>query len=193
MKKRYWIILLVVFLLPVCVYHKITHMNSEELDWVRVYNEGDSLFFSSNTNDIDTAIVTSIEIYNSLSPFNTNPNANSVYEAIAYLNYVIIHDNVSMEGWTCICKREQDQPIEQSFTLCDRYAFELKFEGFKETVIRGTKFNDCIILDDRNSHYGKNQPTVCGISGMVWSKSKGLLQYSFENGDIYTLILGESK
>ncbi len=188
MKRKHLIILLAVFLLPVCVYHKLTHMNEGELRWMKCYSEGDSLLFASNMNNTDTLIVDSIEIHNSFNPFNSNPKIGSEYEAVAYLNYHIIHNEYSMEGWFSIRKKEQKLPVEYSVMLCDRYAFDIKRQGLKDIVIGKEKFSDCIIFNESNSHYGKSQSMMCGVISLIWSKSRGLLQYSLENGEVFTLI-----
>lgn len=183
-KRKHFLILLSVLLLPMCVYHKITHMEKGDLAWMESYHAGDTVMFS-NGSLTDTLIVRGIKVHNSLNPINTNFNASSVYEAVAYLDYDIIHDNDTMEGWFSIRKEEQGQPVYLNFSLCDRYALKGIKPRFKNFIINQSSYDDCIVIDKSNSSLGKYQSKTCGVKSLIWSKSRGLLQYSFSNGDKY--------
>lgn len=54
-------------------------------------------------------------------------------------------------------------------------------------ILNGTKVTDCVVVDDKNSEWGKYQIKY-GVTSFVWSKSKGLLQYSFLGGEVFTRI-----
>ena len=49
---------------------------------------------------------------------------------------------------------------------------------------QGAKYDDVIIIDDSNSQIRVKSPYNCEY--FIWSKSKGLLQYKYLNGEVYT-------
>ena len=63
-------ILLLLFFFHTCVYHKITHMSKEELEWITNRHEGEVMYFKNAEGKQDTVIIFKIEVYNSLNPFN---------------------------------------------------------------------------------------------------------------------------
>ena len=51
-------------------------------------------------------------------------------------------------------------------------------------VVDGVEYDDAIIVDDSNSQPLHNALYYCDY--FIWSKSKGLLQYKYRNGEVYT-------
>ena len=54
--KWVFLILLILFFSHSCVYHYITHMNDEELEWLTNRHEGESMYFQSENGIKDTII-----------------------------------------------------------------------------------------------------------------------------------------
>lgn len=54
-----------------CVFHKITHMTEDDLQWATNRKVGETMIFESDEGEQDTVVITSIDIYNSINPINT--------------------------------------------------------------------------------------------------------------------------
>ena len=63
----------------------------------------------------------------------------------------------------------------------------------KDVEVGDSVYHDCIIVDSLNSHVIRNSDLNCDY--FVWSKSKGLIQYKYQNGETYSLykILSNKK
>ena len=59
--------------------------------------------------------------------------------------------------------------------------------GFCRCPINGHMFYDCITIDDSNSKDNGTKRFRHSITQFVWSKSKGLLQYTFDDGEVFVL------
>ncbi len=53
--------------------------------------------------------------------------------------------------------------------------------------VRKRKYKDCICVDIRQMDRNEGDQPVIGLKQVIWSKDKGLLQYSLKNGVSYTL------
>lgn len=169
-----------------CCYHKITHLSQDELSYI-AYNKLDTLFFQSKHNIADTVIISKIVVNNSFNPFNPfGVETTYDYEANASITMTVIHQGMRFDGLFLIKKVSQGSDAVISAHLGNRFSNEFvpKFSTFlfNDSII------DCVCFNNNNStispniHYMKSS-----ITSFVWSKSMGLLQYSFDNGDVYNL------
>ena len=55
----------------------------------------------------------------------------------------------------------------------------------KDVEVGDSVYHDCIIVDSLNSHVIRNSDLNCDF--LVWSKSKGLIQYKYQNGETYSI------
>ena len=63
-------ILFIICFVNTCVYHRITHMSDDELEWIANRYEGEMMLFKSQYADIDTLTVLEVCICNNLNPIN---------------------------------------------------------------------------------------------------------------------------
>ena len=170
MRRKYKLLVWAVILSPIFLYHKITHMNGDELAWVKCWDMGDTLFFESGSNGKDTVIFNSTKIYNSLCPINKNTNIElgSEYNATAFLNYELLHNGLAMVGRLWVEKKEQDQPIALHLRLCCRFALYLH-PYLKKYFVEGIEYDDCVRIDGSNSDVGWPDHKKC-INSFLWSK-----------------------
>ena len=61
---------------------------------------------------------------------------------------------------------------------------ELQVDETSTVIVKGRVYNDAIILNDGNSSITQETGTNCEY--FIWSKSKGLLQYKYLDGEVYT-------
>ncbi len=177
-----WTLLAIVFLHPF-VYWKFSHLTKDDLTWMEPYNEGDTVLFVSSS-DMDTMVVREKPLHNSFWPFRENEGS-SEYVANGSIKYIIKHDGKSVDG-RCIIFREGNGRLYVGFTLQTR---RLHYEDdtkicFDSIKIKNSVYTDVIKISDSNS----SSYSVGRIANeyFIWSKSKGLLQYKYLNGDVYT-------
>lgn len=180
--------------MPMCVNWKITHMDSDDLAWMKTYEIGDVEFFLSNKGNIDILLVRGKDTWNKFKIFRDNEGSNE-YIAGGCFNYIVYHKSDTIDGYFSINKAFQSEPVLLSFSLADRFCSD-SFDdtgifgipqNLQSVKICGIEFHDCLIADDKNSDWGKYQIEY-GVTSFVWSKSKGLLQYSFLGGEVFTRI-----
>ena len=177
-----WTLLAIVFLHPF-VYWKFSHLTKDDLTWMEPYNEGDTVLFVSSS-DMDTMVVREKPLHNSFWPFRENEGS-SEYVANGSIKYIIKHDGKSVDG-RCIIFREGNGRLYVGFTLQTR---RLHYEDdtkicFDSIKIKNSVYTDVIKISDSTS----SSYSVGRIANeyFIWSKSKGLLQYKYLNGEVYT-------
>lgn len=177
--------IIIVFLFDNIIYHKITHLDKTDMQWVNNRNIWDSAVFVSDNGDMDTLLINCFELQNSMCPFKFNPNVQELI-AFADIQYIVRHDNNNITGIFRISKAHIFQPPLIDIYLDGRGTSDLKCTLKSVKLYKGT-LNDCIVLDDQNSHVSKNEMFKYDITSFVWSKSLGLVQFSFKDGATYTL------
>ena len=200
MKK---LILLTTFLLLAsCKYTDIHLLDEEELTWADAYEDGDVILFKS-TNDMDTMYVNK-SVSNQVG-FWGIPIIDT-YNGGASFDNVIIHNQDSIGMFFMLIKSFDENFVRLVSNFSNRYcaAFlqtrnaDTKLPIFgrryaelgtiKELLsrtytINGVDYNDLLIINDDNSNISMESPNNCEY--YIWSKSKGLIQYKYENGDVY--------
>ena len=173
---------------PLFIYHKITHMNKDDLVWMNVYEAGDTVLFCCNNGSADTLLVLEKKIHNSLNPFNFKDYEVSwEYLACANFDMILKHQGQSYDVYFAIEKFKRGVPVDHTFVMDNRFAFNL-IEWIRGFKFRQDFYDDCIIIDDRNSKYGnQTEEKDKRIKMLVWSKSEGLVYYNW-NDSMYVII-----
>lgn len=168
-----------------CVYSEMTHMSNDELRWLQSYEKGDTIYFHSNKGNVDTLIITNVNENNSMSPFVRN-EASFQYVANGSYEYQLYHNGNIFEGILLLVeKRIEDKPVVVSFSLGGLYSDPIT--SITTNVLEnGEYLDDCIIIDNTNSHKGKFQKNL-DIIEIIWSKTKGILRYE-TNEERYFLV-----
>lgn len=181
--KKIIYFLFTIMLFSSCLYEKMSHLSDDDLTWMEPYNEGDTVLFVSSS-DMDTMVVREKPLHNSFWPFRENEGS-SEYVANGSIKYIIKHDGKSVDG-RCIIFREGNGRLYVGFTLQTR---RLHYEDdtkicFDSIKIKNSVYTDVIKISDSNS----SSYSVGRIANeyFIWSKSKGLLQYKYLNGEVYT-------
>ena len=137
--------IVIVMFLYSCVFHRITHMNSSELEWITNRQEGEVMYYKSSNGTFDTLTIKEVCIHNSLSPinwgyFNTN---NKEYIATAHVRYSFNHNN---GGVFYIEKQSNDRPIYFSSVLFSRWLYDVPLQT-NSMQIDGITMNDIIVME----------------------------------------------
>lgn len=148
-KKLFYALLICGFLYS-CVYHRITHLSSDELEWVTNRKVGEIMYFKSQFGDVDTVEIFDIKVHNSLSPFNFAYFNTSNQEYIAYgdMSYSFKNKKESYGNFS-IAKNNNDKPIEFSGVLFSRWTFDVPLK-LTSLQIHKLILDDVVIFDNSN-------------------------------------------
>lgn len=175
----------ILFFLYACVYHRITHMDEEDLKWVTNRYVGETMYFKSQNGIIDSVMINEICIHNSLDPINwgyLNTNQKE-YIATADVRYSL---NCNDGGVLHIEKKSIDEPIFFSSILINGWLYDVPMM-LTTRRIDDINMNDIMFFDNRKSE------TIiqCGTNPIInysWSKKYGLVEYTFKDGTTFTRI-----
>lgn len=166
-----------------CLYKAWYNFEGDDLAWMEPYKERDTVVFASSSG-MDTMIVNKVTLNNSHPLFVPNEGT-SVYNAHGYIESIMFHNKAHYECELTIVKRKDD--LMEVYLLFKERA--LMFVNQNElhltnVVVNGIEYDDAVIVDDSNSAPRHNARYCCDY--FIWSKSKGLLEYKYMNGDVYT-------
>ena len=183
MKKNVCIFLIMTLFVS-CMYEAMYFLTDKDLEWMASYEQGDTVLFLSS-NGIDTMTIDEITLYNDDNPWRENEGT-SVYRGNCFSEFTIRHSGEMIDGCFCVIKKDSIRLgvyldlRRRRFGIDD--ARELQFCNMN-TI--GVQCDDVIKIDDSNSTLYSNTPQ--NTEYVCWSKSKGLLQYKYLNGEVYTL------
>ena len=169
--KKICIFLLCIFLMTSCVYWGMYHFGDDDLVWLTPYDEGDTILFRSETNGMDTLVVNEKYVKDTM-------------EAYGFLDIDLWHDSQSFFSGISITKvKGGGLRVSLPFTRIKKVPLESELK-MQQKQIGEKKYTDVFVCTRTDSiFYSKNSPPV---QFYLWSKSKGLLQYKYLNGDVYT-------
>ncbi len=181
--KKIIYILLTLTLFTSCLYEAMYFLTDKDLEWMAPYEKGDTILFQSS-NGMDTMTIDEITLYNDDNPWRENEGT-SVFNGNSTVKYTILHSGEVVDGVFSIYKKD-------SIKLCVHLDFNWRRFGidderelqFCSMNVAGAQYDDAIRIGDSNSVlYGKSPNNA---EYLYWSKSKGLLQYKYLNGEVYT-------
>ena len=181
--KKSVCIFLIMTLFVSCMYEAMYFLTDKDLEWMASYEQGDTVLFQSS-NSIDTMTVDEITLYNDDNPWRENEGT-STFMGNSSFKYTIRHSEEMIKGKFLILKEDS---LKMSIALRLRRR-HLPLRDEKELqlcsqVIEGIQYDDLIIVDDSNSELYTKAPF--NTEYFIWSKSKGLVEYKYLNGDVYT-------
>ena len=176
--------ILFTLLLSSCFYDAVYNFDKEDLAWMEPYDKRDTIIFASEEG-MDTMIVDNKTLHDDHNALFVPNEATSVYNANGYIQNVVFHDKAHFECKLMIVKK--NEKVMELYLLFKERAlmFVDKHELQMTTiVVDGVEYDDAIIVDDSNSQPLHNALYYC--DHFIWSKSKGLLEYKYRNGEVYT-------
>lgn len=181
-------ILIIGVLLYSCVYHQITHMNDEELEWVTNRYEGEIMYLKSQDGNVDTVTIKEISIHNSLNPINWGyfNTSNKDYIATADVRYNL---NSKKGGVLHIEKRSNRRPICFSSILDNGWLYDIPLNT-TSLQIGSVTMNDIMFFENEKSEV-INRKDSNAIISYSWSKKYGLVQYTLQDGTIFSRVAKE--
>lgn len=161
-------------------------MNKEEQEWITNRHEGEFLCFQSENGTKDTIIIFKVEISNSLNPFNMTyfNTSNTEYIAGGCIHYRF-NSTTGCEGSLYIQKLNNNKPLFFSGGLLGRWSRQIPLK-LTMLKINNVTFNDILFFDEKNTEQIINLHQVNPIKSFAWSKKYGLVQYTFQDGTIFS-------
>ena len=185
LKKLFYALLICSFLYT-CVYHQVTHLSSDELEWVTNRKVGEIMYFKSQFGEVDTVEIFNTYINNSLSPLNFAYFNISQHEYIANASVFFTSKNKSgMDGDLFVKKPFNGKPIVFSggVFMKNRETIPLKLTTLR---LHNQTLDDVMFfgnLKPLNNDLPENP-----VMSYAWSKKYGLVQYTFKDGTVFTRI-----
>lgn len=158
-----------------CKYREVHLLDTEELSWLEPYCDNDTVIFSSTTG-VDSLFI-SKTINN--SPTKLGVHCFSDYYGGGRISIMIKHNNDSIFVTFLVSKFCSNKI---SFNNCYGSVILKENNAFSDSI--GNQiYDDAVFIrnDDFKIPYASNN----NCDFLVWSKSKGLLQYKYINGDVY--------
>ena len=188
MRKKIVIVLLVLlscagvlFIWRISTWHAVFLFSKKDLEWLAPYRNGDVVLYTSATG-MDTMIV-SRNLHNTPGLLGLYCFSNFYAEG-EYIN-TIYHNGHRIDCELIIVK-ESDDYVNLMIDFDKRFsADELQVGDTSTVVVKGHVYDDAITINDENSSITQETGTNCEY--FIWSKSKGLLEYKYLNGEVYTL------
>ena len=187
MRKKIVIVLLVLLsctgvflLLKISTWHAVFLFSEKDLEWLAPYHDGDMVFYTSPTG-MDTMIV-SRNLYNAPGLLGLYCFSNFYAEG-EYIN--TIYHNGDRIDCELIIVKESDDYVNLMIDFDKRFSEdELQVDETSTVIVKGRVYDDAITINDGNSSITQETGTNCEY--FIWSKSKGLLQYKYLDGEVYT-------
>ena len=182
--KKYVFLFLGCLSLSSCFYIAMYHFDSDDRVWLSPYEQGDTILFKS-PEDIDTVIIKEIFVKDRYNPLMEN-EAHQVMEAYGYTLLEVFHHGQILTGSIGI-RNKGFHRLRLFVAFADRIVECDESElSLKEETVGGKTYPDAFS--------GEGKPPKAPISKnravakhFIWSKSQGLLQYTYKGGETYTL------
>ena len=181
--KKIITIIFCITTLTSCFYTAMYHLTGDDKKWLGEYKEGDVLLFTSEFG-VDTMTITERKVVDKILPFVENESSDT-FHANASINFTIKHSGSEISGWLIIVKKD-DSITTLHIRIGDRQynLDDTKQVVFSKKARTVNTLDDVISIDVRNSElYIKSKFTP---DYFLWSKSKGLIQYQYQNGETYS-------
>ncbi len=173
-------------LLSSCLYTAMYHFDEDDEVWISVYDIGDTLLFNSTDgHHTDTVVVTRKRWFDTYIPFMRNEGFSEMH-ATAGIFYTIIRENRNVNESRISIHKVNNDKLKVVLKFGNRFLNEALWINplLSSKEVNGELYNDIIVVDDSNSFLNNSEPASCEY--FIWSKSKGLLQYKYKDGDVYT-------
>lgn len=198
MKKYIKFIIFVPFVmicLDTCIYHRVTHLNEDELAWITNLHIGDTMSFQTEDGTIDTLVINDVQIRNSWKIINwAGFNISSrEYIATAHVSYSDISNyrdyknGAYISGNFVVKKPFRTEPIVVVAFLNHRKSVEIPLTVIS-MQISGNTLDDVVYIDESLMEPLREDTSLKPIKTLAWSKKYGLVQYTFQDGSVFNRI-----
>ena len=182
--RKEFISLLCALSLTSCFYKAMYHISEKDKKWIEPYCQDDTILFRFG-DDMDTMTIVGKGVADRIIPL-VESEASSIFYGTASLHFTLKHRGCVSDPSFLIAIKENSNTL--SFRIrINKRQFEVsdtRHVKYSAKQMGRTFFKDIIHVDSTNSElFSYDEYTPRSFS---WSKSKGLIQYVYPNGDTYT-------
>lgn len=170
-----------------CIYTEMYHFDKDDVEWLSVYKEGDvCLFISDDGCCVDSLIVEEKGVFDTYNPFMRN-EGHSTMHACGYMRSVVFHNDRQRNFLLIHVEKNHPDVLELYLKFGNRLLNKGLMQNPYLSVreVCGKLYDDVIVVDSCVSFLNDSSYVSCEY--FIWSKSKGLIQYKYENGAVYNL------
>ena len=182
--RKEFISLVCALSLTSCFYKAMYHISEKDKKWIEPYCQDDTILFRSG-DDMDTMTIVEKYVADRIIPLMRG-EYDETYNGTTSLHFTVKHKScVSDPGFLITIKYDKNT-LSLSIRINKRQfkLYDTRHVKYSAKQIGRTLFKDVISVDSTNSKlfsYDESTP-----KSFLWSKSKGLIQYVYPNGDTYT-------
>ena len=182
--RKEFISLVCALSLTSCFYKAMYHISEKDKKWIEPYCQDDTILFRFG-DDMDTMTIVGKGVADRIIPL-VESEASSIFYGTASLHFTLKHRGCVSDPSFLIAIKENSNTLSLSIRINKRQfkVAETRHVKYSAKQIGRTLFKDVISVDSTNSKlfsYDESTP-----KSFLWSKSKGLIQYVYPNGDTYT-------
>lgn len=182
-----------VFLLRNCCHIYVTHMSSEDMEWIKPYENKKRFVFLSNKGVDDTLYISQTIKQNKFLPFYVS-SAGRIDTILAWCrvdgrignssDYSDFYFNLSKEkdGYGAVLSYAIGNNVGNSD---NKIPLEIINTYMSSVKIDKNIYTDCYIGDNTNYIEGDSISKAKKLKRIIFSKGYGLIYYEYENGDSY--------
>ena len=182
--RKEFISLVCALSLTSCFYKAMYHISEKDKKWIEPYCQDDTILFRFG-DDMDTMTIVGKGVADRIIPL-VESEASSIFYGTASIDFTLKHKGrVIYPGWLIVVKKS-DNMLSLNIRIEKRHyrLQDTRYATYSAKQIGRTVFKDIIHVDSTNSElYSYEESTP---RSFLWSKSKGLLQYAYPNGETYT-------
>ena len=187
--KKLVVLLFGVSLLVSCIWKNYL-MSDDDLVWMSPYEYGDTILYRSADN-VDSLVITEKNIYNDYE-FIAHSIGPSESHGTAVIYGEMCHNGDSLDIFFLIQKTD-DVTLETHIRFSQRSYTKFwqdEVDHLNSRRVNGVVYNDLACIDSVDLEWSRRVRPY-NIKSMLWSKSKGLIQYEYlptdsTQGDVYT-------
>ena len=183
--RKEFISLLCALSLTSCFYKAMYHISEKDKKWIEPYCQDDTILFRSG-DDMDTMTIVEKYVADRIIPLMRG-EYDETYNGTTSLHFTVKHKSCVSDPSFLLAIKKNSNTLLLSIRINKRQ-FEVadtRHVKYSAKQMGRTFFKDVIYVDSTNSElfsYDEYTP-----KSFLWSKSKGLLQYTYPNGETYTL------
>ena len=187
--KKLVVLFLGASLLVSCIWTNYL-MSDDDLVWMSPYEYGDTILYRSADN-VDSLVITEKNIYNDYE-FIAHSIGPSESHGTAVIYGEMCHNGDSLDIFFLIQKTD-DVTLRTNMWFSSRSYTKFwqdEVDHLDSRRVNGVVYNDLACIDSVDMKWSRRVRPY-NIKSMLWSKSKGLIQYEYlptdsTQGDVYT-------
>lgn len=164
-----------------CQYNSTKLLNKDELKWLEVYSGKETLLYRSSMHEMDTIVIS--------KKVDNKPRTLGFYYYTDFYGGAEFQCNIRHNGknipLSFFMIKNFDDSTKLSIRMNNSFVSGILPKKITDEIeIDGMIYDDIIVIKDTSWCESSKSPYNC--IHMVWSKSKGLIQYTYCNGETFT-------